>query len=279
MPPRRALWTRSRNYRKFEAASEAEIMTETATLFSLPGEWIDRRGRPRPRFPIRRVLVIKPDHIGDMLVADQAVALLRQFFPDARLELVCGTWNVDLARKLDRFDAVHGVDLFHELSEEQSKDAVADEARHRGAEALPALGLGPFDIAIDLRYEADTRRFLQNVDARIYAGFGRTGEFPFLDVIVPRHDVVAPKGASEMMLTTRDFVPTYAGTAVRDPGVHHVAEISAREILLGFEIEGAVSPKACGVSADERVLGVALEALSVRGLACLDAEAADPPCL
>lgn len=116
-------------------------MSETATLFSLPGEWIDRRGRPRPRFPIRRILVIKPDHIGDMLVADQAVVLLRRFFPDARLELVCGTWNVALARRLGRFDAVHGVDLFHEISAEQSKNGVADEARHRGAEALSASEL------------------------------------------------------------------------------------------------------------------------------------------
>lgn len=248
-------------------------MPEAVTLFSMPGEWIDRRGRPRPRFPIRRILVIKPDHIGDMLVSDRAIALLRNFFPEARLELVCGTWNVGLAERLGRFDAVHGVDLFHQVSAEQSKEGVADERRARGAEALDALGLGPFDLAIDLRYELDTRRFLQNVDARVYAGFGRTGEFPFLDIVIPRHDAVDPKGSSEIMLVGRDFGPTGAGAALPETPGRPIGQISAREILLGFQIAGAASPKACGVSADERLLGVGIQSVTVQGVAAPDAKA------
>ena len=247
-------------------------MAEATTLFSLPGEWIDRRGRPRPRFPIRRILVLKPDHIGDFLMVDPAIALLRQFFPEARIELVCGSWNVGLAERLGRFDAVHAVDMFHEVSGEQSSEVVAEEARERGAKALAALALGPFDLAVDLRYDMDSRRFLQNVDARAYAGFGQASAIPFLDIVVPRDEGANLKGAAEILLGRHDFRPTDAGTAAQDAQKRLGGKITAREILLAFEIQGSASPKACGVSMDERVLGVALEGVSARGLAAPDAE-------
>ena len=42
-----------------------------------------------------------------------------------------------------------------------------------------------FDVAIDLRIDADTRPLLERVDAGRHAGFGYRRVFPFLDISLP----------------------------------------------------------------------------------------------
>lgn len=41
---------------------------------------------------VRRVLYIKPDHLGDMLLATPVLAALRQRFPEARITALVGPW-------------------------------------------------------------------------------------------------------------------------------------------------------------------------------------------
>jgi ADP-heptose:LPS heptosyltransferase len=238
-------------------------MKEVRVLHSLPGDWMDRHGWPQPRFIIRRIAVLKPDHIGDLLVVDRAFAQLRQFFPEARIELICGTWNVALARRLGRCDAVHGINLFHEVSGQQQDPEIADALRRRGAEALQALRLGPFDLAIDLRYDLDSRPLLKNIDARIYAGFGTRSQFPFLDVVLPMHHAGEAGGARRIVLVGRDlFAPGLSGPSPLGEGG---GELSAQrqDLVLDFEIEGAVSPKELGTAPDERRLGIGLERVAL----------------
>src|SRR5689334_2309174 len=49
--------------------------------------------RPR-RDEIRRVLVIRPDHIGDVLMATPSLRLLRQALPEAEITALVGPWAV-----------------------------------------------------------------------------------------------------------------------------------------------------------------------------------------
>ncbi|HEV2239189.1 MAG TPA: glycosyltransferase family 9 protein, partial [Ktedonobacterales bacterium] len=42
-----------------------------------------------------RVLRVRPDHLGDVLLSAPALAALRQALPDARLEALVGPWGVD----------------------------------------------------------------------------------------------------------------------------------------------------------------------------------------
>jgi ADP-heptose:LPS heptosyltransferase len=44
------------------------------------------------------VLLVRPDHIGDVLLTSPAVALLRQSLPDAHLSYLVGPWSADVAR-------------------------------------------------------------------------------------------------------------------------------------------------------------------------------------
>ncbi len=56
-----------------------------------------RRYRQRPPSadtPPRRILVIRPDHLGDLLFATPALHFLRQRFPDAHIAAAVGPWGV-----------------------------------------------------------------------------------------------------------------------------------------------------------------------------------------
>jgi heptosyltransferase-2/heptosyltransferase-3 len=57
------------------------------------------RGRVRARpEQIRRVLLIRPDHLGDVLLTSAAVDWLRRGLPDAELTELVGPWSLDVAR-------------------------------------------------------------------------------------------------------------------------------------------------------------------------------------
>ena len=43
--------------------------------------------------PLRRILLIKPDHLGDLLLATPALAALRQSHPKARITALVGPWS------------------------------------------------------------------------------------------------------------------------------------------------------------------------------------------
>ena len=61
---------------------------------------------------VRRILCLKLDHIGDMLIGAPALLLLRRSFPEAHVTLICAPWNVGLARRLGVADAIHTSSFF-----------------------------------------------------------------------------------------------------------------------------------------------------------------------
>ncbi len=120
--------------------------------------------RPGLGLVVRSILVLKVDHIGDLLLALPAIATLRRCWPDAEITLMCGPWNVPVARGLGVFDRVVAVDFFR---------GRADASRRRvfDASGIEAAGLGVFDLAVDLRVDEDSRLLLRHVEARFKAGY------------------------------------------------------------------------------------------------------------
>src|SRR5262249_38296985 len=160
-------------------------------------------------------------------------------------------------------DAVYGISLFNEGSDEQAKFDRARAARYRGITSLNQLHLGPYDIAIDMRHDRDTRVVLPTIDARICAGFGRTCEFPFLDIVLPIHEsserssVTSPLAFGGKNFCRLDDFRNVVATSANGDG-----KISSlrNEVELEFTIKGAKSPAACHtVATDHRALGIGLE--------------------
>jgi len=59
----------------------------------------------------RRVLLIRPDHLGDVLFVGPAVARLRAAWPDAEVTLLVGPWSAPAAERLPGVDRVEVIDF------------------------------------------------------------------------------------------------------------------------------------------------------------------------
>lgn len=63
--------------------------------------------RPAPR----RILVIRPDHLGDVLLTGPTLSRLRALWPDADVTLLVGPWCADVAERLPGVDRVRTLDF------------------------------------------------------------------------------------------------------------------------------------------------------------------------
>ena len=127
----------------------------------------------------RRLLVLKLDHLGDFLIALPALEKLRRLFAGDHITLVCGSWNQRMAREAAVADEILSYDFFPEAS------ALWTGEPHQGIERFREMCRGPFDIALDLRVDDDTRFLLEHVEATIKCGIGSRLRHPFLDVVLP----------------------------------------------------------------------------------------------
>ena len=178
----------------------------------------------------KRILITKLDHIGDLMLAQPAFSRLRARYPDARLEIVVGSWNVQMAEDLGLFDKVFAFDLFGK------KSAQAPELREEAYKAL-AGELGHYDIAMDLRRQPDSRFFIAGVSAALKVGY-RTGDAKIDSClgIGLRHWADTPfiktrlnaRHISEQMLALVDALPNAINDFVRLPA--QGAESAATEV-------------------------------------------------
>ena len=154
--------------------------------------WESPRNRAAERPRVRRILVLKLDHIGDFITGLPALAELRAGFPNASITLVCGSWNADWARKCGLADEVVVFNYF-------SRSSAEGRSEETTLASFDALRLGNFDLAIDLRHDPDTRILLTRVAAGFRAGFHAPAEMggAVLDLALPdvehlAHDAGAP---------------------------------------------------------------------------------------
>ncbi|WP_298402740.1 glycosyltransferase family 9 protein [uncultured Chloroflexus sp.] len=62
--------------------------------------------RRMPANPAQRVLIIKPDHLGDLLLATPALAALREALPTAHLTGLVGPWAATMWQRLPELNAL-----------------------------------------------------------------------------------------------------------------------------------------------------------------------------
>ena len=151
-------------------------------------------------FPDRpRILLLKVDHIGDFVTALEALSKLRAAWPAADITLVCGSWNAGLARSTGLFDRVVPFDFFA-----PSHEIVAPPPVEEKVQAFSALGLGGFDLAVDLREERETRALLRAARATFKAGYATQDERDLLDLALPRTENTDPAaGITPLQAETR----------------------------------------------------------------------------
>ena len=135
-----------------------------------------KRPRTRPAAgEAGRILVLRLERIGDLVMSLPALHAIRARAPHARIDLVVGNWNEPLAR------LVHGIDAV------ESMDApwLARDAGGAGWRALLRQARGwrarRYDLAINLEGDIRSHVLMSESGAAWCAGFGMAGGGPLLD--------------------------------------------------------------------------------------------------
>ena len=142
------------------------------------------------RDSVRRILVVKLDHIGDCITALPAIRRLKHHFPKAKITVLSGRSTLPIWRQEVAVDDTWEFNFFHARSGLGKVEVTAEVSR-----ALEQrLAAGRFDLAIDLRKQPDTRQILQLSGARWLAGFNHQGRFPWLDIALEWDEDVPLRG-------------------------------------------------------------------------------------
>jgi ADP-heptose:LPS heptosyltransferase len=167
---------------------------------------------------ILEIVIFKLDHLGDLILGLPALQVLREGFPDARITLVCASWNIAWGRQLGCFDRIVGFDFFSRLNRDWLPTALSLQSLYESVRLLP---LERYDLAVDLRHDPDTRGCLFRVDARYRAGFFAPAEdgLPYLDLMLPSTEgiTVAPGQVHSMHAELRLRLLAHAVVATFGP--------------------------------------------------------------
>src|SRR5262249_37421411 len=136
---------------------------------------------------IRKILVVKLDHLGDCVGAVKAIKRLKHVFPWATIQILAGTWTEQLWALVPEIAGVIPLNFFQinsDLPHRQFLPAELDVLRGQ-------LGSHRFDLAVDFRRQPDTRMLLRYAGARYTAGFDDKMRFSWLDIALTwEEDVV-----------------------------------------------------------------------------------------
>jgi hypothetical protein len=156
---------------------------------------------PNPHGVVRLV-ILKLDHRGDFLMATEAFKTLRNGFPHAEITLVCGSWNVEAARRSGYFDKVVPFDFFAEDDSARTVKPSRDVLIAGFAQQMEGQS---YDLAVDLRLFDDSRPVLQAIKAADRAGFDRYDSFPWLTVRLNTPSATEDDRAEERVITADRF--------------------------------------------------------------------------
>ncbi|HUF46898.1 MAG TPA: glycosyltransferase family 9 protein [Vicinamibacterales bacterium] len=122
------------------------------------------RRRRRPVDRVARVLLLRLERIGDLLMTLDAIALLRRLAPDAEVDLVVGSWNRELAALIPGLSRVETLDVPW-----LARDAAGMQWTHLVGHAL---GWRPRGYDLVINFEPDIR---SNLLARLSGATRRAG--------------------------------------------------------------------------------------------------------
>lgn len=142
------------------------------------------RQQPGDRAGERRsILLIRPDHLGDILFATPALTLLRRAFPSARISCLVGPWARDILVGNPDVDDILTCD-FPWFNRRPRRSLFEPYLVLR--QTARDLACQRFDLAINLRFDHWWGAWLAHMAAiPEIVGYDRPGCRPFLTVAVP----------------------------------------------------------------------------------------------
>lgn len=154
-----------------------------------------RLGRGRPADPPRRILLLRIERIGDLLMSLDAIEDVPRAYPDAEVDLAVGSWNAELARRIRGIARVETLDA----------GWLAREGTGLPMRALVQQAWSwrrrRYDLAINFEPDIRSNLLLAASRARRTAGFSSGGGGALLDVAL-RYDPRAHTSANAQRLVS-----------------------------------------------------------------------------
>ena len=116
---------------------------------------------------IKKILVIKLDRTGDVILSLPAIKILKDKFPKASITMLVGSSSKEPVGMVPFVDDVLTFDFFHKDSERW----LCQQSSEEWDELEKTLKQFAFDLAVDLRIKPETRRILSMSGARYTAAY------------------------------------------------------------------------------------------------------------
>jgi lipopolysaccharide heptosyltransferase II len=133
------------------------------------------RGRRAPIAP-RRILLLRLERIGDLLMVLPAIADVQALAPEAQIDLVVGSWNADLARSIDPVRRVQALDASWLAREGHGLSLLSLIRAARSWHSVQ------YDLAINFEPDVRSNLLLAASGAAWTAGYRSGGGGALLDV-------------------------------------------------------------------------------------------------
>lgn len=124
----------------------------------------------------RRILCLRVERIGDLVMTLPALAELRALAPDASIDLVVGSWNAEIAAAIPSVDRVETLDAAWLARDGSGLSPLVLVAR------AAAWRSRAYDLAINFEPDIRSNLALAASGAKRTAGFRSGGGGPLLDV-------------------------------------------------------------------------------------------------
>lgn len=168
------------------------------------------RRAPAPEVPPRRVLLLRLERIGDLLMTLDAIRAVRARAPAAEIRLVVGSWNAALARLVPAVDRVESIDAPW-LSQEGTRSSVREVAAR-----ILQWRRHDFDLAINFEPDVRGNALLAAGGARRRIGYATGGGGGFLTGAL-RYDRGVHAAANALRLVERALPAGRASSGTGPP--------------------------------------------------------------
>jgi ADP-heptose:LPS heptosyltransferase len=180
---------------------------------------------------IKKILIMRLDHIGDVLSSTIILAPLRKKFPDASIDFAAASWTHDLLEANPFIDSVIQFDAPWFDGKKQSV-----RSNVKGFfKLVQAIRDGRYDLAIDMRGDVRhiTALYLARVKHRI--GYGITGGGFLLTDPVPYEGGVHETEKHVALLAPLGIHPSPARVRIflSDKHIQNVSVLKERENIVG----------------------------------------------
>lgn len=236
-PADRDVTAPARGSLQIQNAKERRLVALADALLS-PLAWL--RG-PRPRPAARRILLMRLERIGDLLMVLEAIHDARTAWPEAEIDLAVGAWNLPAASMVRAVDGIQTATV----------PWLSRDDRHDSWSSLLAIArrwrARRYDVAINFEPDIRSNALAWLSGAPVRVGYWTGGGGALLT------DAAAYDAAEHVSANARALV----ARAVRASGGAHATPVgSSRAALLTVPAEAAAAAEALLGAAARPLIGV-----------------------